>query len=41
MLYEDAKRELAKRHWTYIQNYADAKTEVIEAILARSSIDTG
>ncbi len=40
-LYEGKKRELAKRNWTYIQNYADAKTEVIEAILARASIDMG
>lgn len=35
-LYEAAKRELAARHWTYVQQYADAKTEVIEAILRRS-----
>jgi GrpB-like predicted nucleotidyltransferase (UPF0157 family) len=35
-LYEDAKRALARRNWAYIQNYADAKTEVIETILARA-----
>jgi GrpB-like predicted nucleotidyltransferase (UPF0157 family) len=35
-LYEQAKRELAGRTWKYLQNYADAKSEVIEAILARS-----
>jgi GrpB-like predicted nucleotidyltransferase (UPF0157 family) len=35
-LYETAKRELAARHWTYVQQYADAKTQVVEAILERS-----
>ena len=35
-LYERTKRELAARDWTYIQNYADAKTEVVEAIIARA-----
>lgn len=35
-LYEKTKRQLAGKQWTYIQQYADAKTEVIEAILARS-----
>jgi GrpB-like predicted nucleotidyltransferase (UPF0157 family) len=34
--YEVAKRELAKRDWEFIQNYADAKTEVIEQIMARA-----
>ena len=33
--YAAAKRELAARHWRHIQDYADAKTEVIEAILSR------
>ncbi len=37
MLYEASKRELAKRHWAFVQNYADAKTEIIETILARAS----
>lgn len=32
--YEEAKRALAARAWKYVQHYADAKTEVIEAILA-------
>jgi GrpB-like predicted nucleotidyltransferase (UPF0157 family) len=36
-LYEEAKRELAKRDWPFIQNYADAKTQVIERIIARSN----
>lgn len=31
--YARAKRELATREWNYVQNYADAKTSVIEAIL--------
>ena len=35
-LYERTKRELAGRHWTYVQNYADAKSAVIEAVVARA-----
>jgi GrpB-like predicted nucleotidyltransferase (UPF0157 family) len=35
-LYERTKRELARREWKYTQNYADAKTEVVEAIIARA-----
>ena len=35
-LYERAKRELARREWKYVQNYADAKTEVVREILARA-----
>lgn len=35
-LYQRAKRQLAAQHWTYIQQYADAKTGVVETILARS-----
>lgn len=34
-LYEAMKRELAARAWAYVQNYADAKTEVIQEILLR------
>jgi GrpB-like predicted nucleotidyltransferase (UPF0157 family) len=34
-LYERTKRELAQRDWKYTQNYADAKTAVVEEILAR------
>lgn len=33
-LYERVKRELAGRRWTYIQQYAGAKTEVIATIMA-------
>jgi GrpB-like predicted nucleotidyltransferase (UPF0157 family) len=32
-LYERTKRELAKREWKYVQNYADAKTAVVEEII--------
>jgi GrpB-like predicted nucleotidyltransferase (UPF0157 family) len=35
-LYERTKRELAQRDWKYTQNYADAKTAVVEEILARA-----
>ncbi len=35
-LYERVKRELARREWKYTQNYADAKTTVVEEILARA-----
>ena len=34
-LYEATKRDLASRNWKYMQNYADAKTTVVEEILAR------
>jgi len=37
--YERAKRALAGRTWKYVQNYADAKSDVIEEILTRASID--
>jgi GrpB-like predicted nucleotidyltransferase (UPF0157 family) len=30
------KRELAATEWKYVQNYADAKTAVVEEILARA-----
>jgi GrpB-like predicted nucleotidyltransferase (UPF0157 family) len=36
-LYERTKRELAAREWKYVQNYADAKTAVVEGILARAN----
>ena len=35
--YAAVKRELAGRRWRYVQDYADAKTEVVEEIIARSS----
>jgi GrpB-like predicted nucleotidyltransferase (UPF0157 family) len=36
-LYERTKRALAQRQWKYMQNYADAKSDVVEAILARAA----
>jgi GrpB-like predicted nucleotidyltransferase (UPF0157 family) len=35
-LYLKTKRELAARHWVYVQDYADAKGEIVEAIIARA-----
>ncbi len=35
-LYERTKRDLAAREWAYVQDYADAKTEVVEEIVARA-----
>jgi GrpB-like predicted nucleotidyltransferase (UPF0157 family) len=35
-LYARTKRELAAKEWKYVQNYADAKSEVIGEILARA-----
>ena len=37
LVYERSKRELAARDWTYLQHYADAKSEVVEAIIARAN----
>ena len=37
-LYERTKRELAARTWRHIQHYANAKTEVVEAIMARAGL---
>ena len=36
LLYEETKQKLAARTWKYVQNYADAKSKVVEAILARA-----
>lgn len=36
ILYETKKRELAEREWRDVNFYADAKSEVIEAILERA-----
>ncbi|HET6313326.1 MAG TPA: GrpB family protein [Chloroflexia bacterium] len=35
--YERTKRELAMQDWKYVQNYADAKTALVEDILARAN----
>ena len=34
--YAAAKRELAAQDWTYVQQYADAKTAVVREIMARA-----
>lgn len=36
LLYERTKRDLARRTWQHVQHYADAKTEVVEQIIARA-----
>jgi GrpB-like predicted nucleotidyltransferase (UPF0157 family) len=38
LLYEQTKRELAIKTWKYVQNYADAKTVVVEEIVARAGL---
>jgi GrpB-like predicted nucleotidyltransferase (UPF0157 family) len=35
------KRELIGREWTYVQEYADQKTEVVAAIAARAGLPAG
>ena len=34
--YARAKRDLAAREWTYVQHYADAKSEVVREIITRA-----
>ena len=34
--YQQVKHELATRDWTYVQEYADAKSEVVDSIIARA-----
>jgi GrpB-like predicted nucleotidyltransferase (UPF0157 family) len=36
--YERSKRELVERDWKYVQDYADAKTRVVEEIIARAGL---
>jgi GrpB-like predicted nucleotidyltransferase (UPF0157 family) len=38
--YAATKRELAKQNWNFVQNYADAKTEIVQQILARARAGT-
>jgi GrpB-like predicted nucleotidyltransferase (UPF0157 family) len=38
-LYARTKLALAHQEWKYVQNYADAKTVVIEEIIARARVD--
>ena len=40
LVYELTKRALARRTWKYTQHYADAKTQIVEEILARAGIKT-
>lgn len=40
-LYARTKRELAAKEWKYVQNYADAKSEVVQEILARVQQGSG
>jgi GrpB-like predicted nucleotidyltransferase (UPF0157 family) len=35
-LYESVKRQLATQHWEFVQNYADAKSPVVEDIMRRA-----
>jgi GrpB-like predicted nucleotidyltransferase (UPF0157 family) len=35
-LYANGKRELAARDWKYVQQYADAKTDVVREIMDRA-----
>jgi GrpB-like predicted nucleotidyltransferase (UPF0157 family) len=35
-LYQRTKRQLAARRWGYVQDYADAKTTVVEEIISRA-----
>ncbi|ASU82227.1 GrpB family protein [Nocardiopsis gilva YIM 90087] len=39
--YEGVKRRLSERTWDRIQDYADAKSEVVEAIIARAMAERG
>jgi GrpB-like predicted nucleotidyltransferase (UPF0157 family) len=40
-LYARTKRTLAQQEWEYTQNYADAKTDVIDEILSRATRAAG
>src|SRR6266487_1256133 len=40
-LYARTKRSLARRKWKYVQNYADAKSEVVKAILESAETPGG
>ena len=38
-LYARTKLALAQKEWKYVQNYADAKTSVIEEIIGRAQLN--
>ncbi len=37
-VYATAKRDLAQRTWRWVQDYADAKTDVVEKIIVRAGL---
>jgi GrpB-like predicted nucleotidyltransferase (UPF0157 family) len=37
-LYEQTKRDLLTREWQYVQDYADAKSTVVEEIMSRAGL---
>ncbi|MEV0521985.1 GrpB family protein [Streptomyces sp. NPDC050439] len=39
-LYADTKRFLSQQEWEYVQNYADAKSEVVADIMERATADS-
>ncbi|MEV6756900.1 GrpB family protein [Streptomyces sp. NPDC051214] len=39
-LYADTKRSLSQQKWEYVQNYADAKSEVVAGILERATAES-
>jgi GrpB-like predicted nucleotidyltransferase (UPF0157 family) len=38
--YENRKRALADREWEYVQDYADAKSDLVEEILIRADVES-
>jgi GrpB-like predicted nucleotidyltransferase (UPF0157 family) len=40
-LYERTKRELARKEWKYVQNYADAKGTIVEEIITQARAEAG
>jgi GrpB-like predicted nucleotidyltransferase (UPF0157 family) len=40
-LYERTKRALARNEWKCVQEYADAKTAIVDEIVARSGARSG
>ena len=40
MLYEETKKKLAQMKWKYVQNYADAKSEVVAKIMDHALEET-
>ena len=38
--YERTKRELARRDWATVQDYADAKTDIVTDILTRTTVNS-